>query len=309
MMKYAQIFMIALVFAGYLPCNGQEQSNLLKDSVKSETVISSQGPDRMVRTIKQDRYGNIWLASAGGMIRYDGKSFTYITDRINPARFFSVLEDRKGNFWFASVGSGVDYYDGKSLRNYTTRDGLASDRVTNIYEDGAGNIWFGTENGASRYDGKAFKNFKMNEASAVNQGDSVHQSVYLNQLPAAHWMHNDVNSIIEDKTGKFWFGTRGFTFIYDGKVYTALTRKDGKPFQNVRTIIRDKKGNIWLGGNDGLWKYDGSTFTNFSQKFVGYIYEEKQVIYGRVLKVVKTRIGYFPVMMKNHCQIKNRSLA
>ena len=45
---------------------------------------------------------------------------------------------------------------------------------------------------------------------------------------------------------------------------------------NVRSIIKDKKGNIWLGGYDGLWRYDGSTFTNFTQNFVGYIYEDRK---------------------------------
>jgi len=94
---------------------------------------------------------------------------------------------------------------------------------------------------------------------------------------------NEVNSIIEDKTGKFWFGTRGNTFVYVGKTFTVFTH-NGKPFSNVRTIIEDKKGNIWLGGPDGLWRYDpsaslrasGSTFTNFTQTFVGYIIEDKK---------------------------------
>jgi ligand-binding sensor domain-containing protein len=100
---------------------------------------------------------------------------------------------------------------------------------------------------------------------------------------------NDVNSIIEDRTGKFWFGTRGHAFVYDGNTFTKLTN-NGKPFTNVRSIIADTKGNIWLGGNDGLWRYDGSAaanfgnpfasnttaFTNFYQKFVGYIYEDKK---------------------------------
>ena len=78
-----------------------------------------------------------------------------------------------------------------------------------------------------------------------------------------------------DKTGTFWFGTGGDACIYDGKTFKILTH-DGKPFTNVRTIIGDKKGNVWLGGNDGLWRYDGRTFTNFTQNFVGYIYEDKK---------------------------------
>jgi ligand-binding sensor domain-containing protein len=162
----------------------------------------------------------------------------------------------------ASIGSGVYYSDGKSFRNYTTKQGLANNEVTCIYEDKSGTIWFGTQGGVSRYDGKSFRNYTTREG-----------------LPS-----NDVNSIIEDKTGKFWFGTRGYACIYDGKTFTILTNfafsifnnKDGTHFMNVRSIIEDKKGNIWLGGIDGLWRYDGSTFTNFTQNFVGNIYEDKK---------------------------------
>ncbi len=106
--------------------------------------------------------------------------------------------------------------------------------------------------------------------------DSVHISVYQQTIPESSWMHNDVNAIIEDKTGKLWFGTRGYACVYDGKTFTTITNKDGKPFANVRSIIKDKKGNIWLGGNDGLWRYDGHTYTNFTRNFVGYIYEDRK---------------------------------
>ncbi|HEY5392729.1 MAG TPA: two-component regulator propeller domain-containing protein, partial [Hanamia sp.] len=63
---------------------------------------------------------------------------------------------------------------------------------------------------------------------------------------------------------------------YDGKTFTTITNKDGKAFANVRSIIKDKKDNIWLGGYDGLWRYDGSTFTNFTQNFVGDVYEDRK---------------------------------
>ena len=148
--------------------------------------------------------------------------------------------------------------------------------MTHIYEDKAGNIWFGTEGGASRYDGKSFRNFKTKKGSTLAQSDSVHISVYQNRLPEDHWMHSDINAIVEDKTGKLWFGTRGYASVYDGKTFTTVTNTEGKPFTNVRSIIKDKKGNIWLGGNDGLWRYDGNSFTNFSQKFVVYIYEDRK---------------------------------
>ena len=276
-MKYVHAFvLLMLVFCTY--CKGQNKTELQKPNTRSKNkeVITSHGPKTITRNIIQDRKSNIWIAAFDGIFRYDGKSFTNITSKVGSARFFSALEDRKGNFWFASIGSGVYYYNGKNFRNFTTKDGLANDRVTNIYEDKTGNIWFGTEGGASRYDGKTFRNFKMKEGPLVTQTDSIHISVYQHRLPEAHWMHNDVNSIVEDKTGKLWFGTRGYACVYDGKTFTTVTNKDGKPFANVRSIIKDQKGNIWLGGNDGLWRYDGKTFINFTQKFVGYIYEDKK---------------------------------
>ncbi|WP_257659282.1 ligand-binding sensor domain-containing protein [Parapedobacter lycopersici] len=252
-MKYTPVYALLLMSVFFVSCNGQTQTNLPAGNSKPEddVTITSHGPSTIVRNIKKDSNGNIWIASWDGVFRYDGKSFNGITSEVSSARFFSVLEDRHGNFWFSSVGSGVYYYDGTSFRNFTTKDGLANDRVTEIFEDKSGNIWFSTEGGASRYDGQSFRNFTTKDG-----------------LP-----NNGVNSIIEDQAGKFWFGTREAASIYDGKTFTTLIHQ-GKPFKNVRSIIEDKKGNIWLGGSDGLWRYDGSTFTNFTQQFVGYIYED-----------------------------------
>lgn len=272
-MKTQHIYPLFLVLAFCTYCQGQNKTNFF--SSETQVVVVPQAPNSIVRTVKQDRNENIWLASAKGIFKYDGKSFTNITYKVSSARFFSVLEDQKGNMWFGSIGSGVYYYDGKSFKNFTTKEGLAGNSITCIYEDKAGNIWFGTADGASRYDGKSFRNFRMKEGPNLNGGDSARVSDVSVQ-DREIFRHNDVNVIVEDKTGKLWFGTRGYLRIYDGKTFTTLTNQDGKPFTNVRSIIEDKKGNVWLGGNDGLWRYDGSTFTNFTQNFIGYIYEDKK---------------------------------
>jgi ligand-binding sensor domain-containing protein len=209
------------------------------------------------------------MATFGGIFRYDGKSFTHVTSNVSSARFFSILEDSKGNFWLGSIGSGVYFYDGKSFQNFTTKEGLVNDEVTCIYEDKAGTIWFGLNGGASRYDGKSFRNYMMN-------GEFMTEEKTGKTFPNNTRPPNEVTSIIEDKTGKLWFGTRGNTFIYDGKTFTKVTINFNKPFTNVRTIIEDKKGTIWLAGNDGLWRYNGITFTQVTSNFVGFIHEDKK---------------------------------
>jgi ligand-binding sensor domain-containing protein len=85
----------------------------------------------------------------------------------------------------------------------------------------------------------------------------------------------EVNSIIEDKTGKFWFATRNNTFVYDGKTFTVVLNDEYKPFKNVREITQDTKGAIWLAGADGLSRFDGRTSTNFTKNFVSYVYEDR----------------------------------
>ncbi len=263
-MKYINLYALFLMSVLYTSCK-QKQTYPPPDIIKSEArdSVSSYGPTRMVRNVKQARNGDILIASYTGVWRYDGKLFTNITSAIKSPSFWDVLEDRNGNLWFASKDSGVYCYNGKSILHYTTRQGLSSNMALHIFEDRAGNIWFGS----SRYDGKAFRNFTTKDGFPSNR----------------------IRLLFEDKTGKLWFGAQGENmFVFDGKTYTVLKNKDGKAFNNVWGITEDRKGNIWFGASiiedkrgdtsfisQGLWRYDGSTYTKVSQKGAYGIIEDK----------------------------------
>jgi len=268
-MKHIQVYALLLMFVILTSC-GQSQTNLAKDNIKSE--IKDIGPNIMVRNIKKGNDGSILIAgpnnsSFGDVYRYDGSAFTNLTSQLGQHKFWDVLEDRKGNIWFTSTDSGAYYNNGKSIQHFTTREGLAHNRVMSVYEDKAGIIWFGTGDGISRYDGKSFKNIKNPNPSRVHKDGNWTNDVTWN---------NDITTITEDKTGKLWIGTRGATFVYDGKTFTALTH-NGKTFTNVWSIIEDRKGNIWLGDvTHGLWRYDGSTFTRVSERGTYAIIQDKK---------------------------------
>ena len=265
-------FLVMFIFC---TCNGQNQTNVPQDNVSkglySESQLkeaaTSKVPMSMVRNVKQARNGDILIASYLGVLRYDGTSFTNLTSKISSPRFSSfwdVLEDRKVNLWFATKDSGVYHLPAgeTSFQHFTTKDGLASNMALHIYEDRAGNIWFGG-GGLSRYDGKSFRTFTTKDG----------------------FSSNNIRLLLEDSTGKLWFGGHGENmFVYDarlngevgqGKTFTVLKNNDGKAFNNVWSIIEDKKGNIWFGA-DGLWRYDGRTFTKVSQRGVYAIIEDKK---------------------------------
>lgn len=60
--------------------------------------------------------------------------------------------------------SAYAFFD-KDVRLLTMQDGLVDNTVSCIYKDVDGFMWFGTNNGLSRYDGKTIKNFSPLEIS------------------------------------------------------------------------------------------------------------------------------------------------
>lgn len=54
--------------------------------------------------------------------------------------------------------SGYAFFE-KDIRVLTMQNGLADNTVSCIHKDSDGFMWFGTDNGLSRYDGKNMKNF------------------------------------------------------------------------------------------------------------------------------------------------------
>ncbi len=265
MRLFTFLFLLSMIFS----CKGQLINKISKE-VEIESTndsLSTYVPKNITRNIRQDKKGNIWIAAFDGAFRYDGKTFKNITEKISSDRFFSLLEDNKGNMWLGSIGSGVYLYNGKTIKNFNTKDGLINNEVLSICEDKIGNIWIGVNGGVSCYDGKSFRNFILANDTLIEDHTGI-------TIPNLQRPVHEVNTILEDKSGKIWLGTRDHSFVYDGKQFTTLKYND-KPFTNVRCIIEDNKGNILLGGSDGLWMYDGNNYTNITKDFVGYIYQDK----------------------------------
>jgi hypothetical protein len=182
-------------------------------------------PRVIIRTIREDRAGNIWFATFGGPIRYDGKSFTNFSEEVGLAktRVFSLLEARSGALWFGSITGGASRFDGKSVTKFTAKDGLANNDVVWIFEDRDANIWFATGAGVSRYDGKAMT------TSPRRTGSS-------------NWV------IRSPRRRRIWFGTQG------GISRRQVVRQSADRRATVREHSLDGRGpfrNLWFGGRAG----------------------------------------------------------
>ena len=225
-----QICTLLLLFNLVTSCNGQVKTDLQKSDPK--TIVG--GQPKMIRT-----------------------------QGIVSGNVYCDLQDKAGNIWFSTSGEGVYCYDGKSFTNFTTKDGLSDNDVSEIIEDKAGNILFGTKRGICKYDGKSF-------------------STYTENVDASK---KPISSLLEDSKGNLWFGVWGEgVYRYDGKIFTnflnndtpektfpLFLQKDDQPFnlgskyQLILDILEDKKGNIWFSSwnGGGVWQYDGKSFKNY----------------------------------------------
>jgi Two component regulator propeller len=85
----------------------------------------------------------------------NGKFFKLpIIDRIS-VHFIHFLKNKFNYIFFLSffiikLGASQDY----AYKNYSTKDGLAGNHVYHAVKDKEGYLWFATETGISRVDGK-----------------------------------------------------------------------------------------------------------------------------------------------------------
>lgn len=172
-----------------------------------------------VYSTMKDRRGNLWFGTqAMGVCRYDGKSFTWFTEKgLRGPAVLALFEDRNGIIWFGNNGKGLFRYDGTTLTNVTEEKGLSNPefiksgkvvpgtlaRVWAINEDNNGNLFIGTgDAGVWRYDGRNLINYSTTDG-----------------LP-----FQAVETIYKDKKGELWFGTNGEgVYKFNGKIFTKFT--------------------------------------------------------------------------------------
>ncbi|HKO80673.1 MAG TPA: two-component regulator propeller domain-containing protein [Chitinophagaceae bacterium] len=175
----------------------------------NETASGFLSTNHNVERILEDKAGNIWFGARTdkGVYRYDGKSVTKLElmelfqDGPKPKPHswgWPQLQDKNGNIWFTNWGGAYRYDPSASLRTGSksfTSFKFPNNGFTRIIEDKKGNLWFGGD-GIHRYDGKTFTHFSTKDG-LINP-----------------W----VWSILDDKTGKLWVGTRATgLYLFDGK--------------------------------------------------------------------------------------------
>ncbi|WP_282166412.1 EAL domain-containing protein [Shewanella japonica] len=138
------------------------------------------------------------------------------------------------------------------LETLTISDGLPSSSITTLYQQRDGFIWFGTDTGASRYDGVNFTNFQFSES------DKTHIS------------NNYITKIHEDRSGNIWIATEdGLNQLTQDNeiiIHNMISTQSSLGSSWIIEIYEQENGLLWFGTGSGLTQYNpqNKQFTAYS---------------------------------------------
>ena len=203
---------------------------------------------------------------------------------LSEQKVYKLLQDSKDYIWLGTA-NGLSRFDGKNFRNFTTHDNLASGGVTSIIEDSLGYIWFGHRSGGgiSIYNGNKFEQIAFDSLKITGDITSIVQIKdkiwFTSTSDGAIQADFPVNDIKHIKAKQFKgkeglsdqiYGSklqRDGSFICIADVGLRKYRPSENKFENYRMphlttyfnttcLLDDKKGNIWFGtDHGGIYKY------------------------------------------------------
>jgi signal transduction histidine kinase/ligand-binding sensor domain-containing protein len=227
---------------------------LSASTAPAQTVFSSRGepyifdqwtvndglPQNSVASIVQSSDGFIWLATNGGLVRFDGVRFVTF-DRITPTderayRITSVVESHDSSLWIATEdGELFRYRDGRFKPMIHRAHGEPMPPILAMSMDSSGQVWIGRARlGLARV------------MSMPSGEDSVVQSWL-----QPGWPQSTVSIVQASPDGSLWIGGTGLAQLMGAGIRTYQLPRGG-PEQIVTSLEIDETGEIWLTTSDGL---------------------------------------------------------
>ncbi len=158
------------------------------------------------------------------------------------------------------------------FKHIGTKDGLSQLSVMSIYQDNLGQMWFGTVEGASMFNGYKVSSFKPSESYRKDYllgnlilsitGDNAGNVFFISDNSLIQYnnkrqtfdqiVSSGVQSIFfcQDKT---WAGIRDSIYIYNAENKTLHLVSQLNKQGTLRKLFIDSENNLWVGTTNGLY--------------------------------------------------------
>ena len=231
-----------------------------------------------IRTLYEDRTGNVWLGTVynslrildikNSLIAMPYRGFVPTKQRIGENVVNTILEDTFGNYWLGTrAGVYLKEKESDSIKRILYKSTITGSNyygsIFSLLFDHHGRIWFG---GAKGYKPVILK---------YNKNSNTFDSTDYPLKEVMQKSGTGVWKFLEDSKHRIWIGTTNGVFLIDepSEKISHFFYKADDPWslsQNETWVIfEDHSGNIWIGtmgGGLNLWNQQTGNFSHFMQE-------------------------------------------
>jgi len=238
-------------------------------------------PQNTVHAILQTRDGYIWLATEGGVVRFDGTRFL-VYDRQNTPELKSnniraLAEGGEGALWIATA-DGLVRFRGAEHAGFTTREGLPSNNVWSVHLDKGGELWAATTDGLARFESNHFTAVAdsggeigaLTESRegllwiATQDGLKIFRKGRFEEALQARVTKGEAEVLLSDSVDRLWIGTAKGLVVQSGAKSILYTTSEGLPSNHITALYEDREGSVWAGTDAGAARIAGGKVERFS---------------------------------------------
>jgi ligand-binding sensor domain-containing protein/signal transduction histidine kinase len=239
----------------------------------------------VVQSVCGDESGGLWTAfNAHGVTCW----FTNSAQDFGVGRgsnAWTILVDRKQQIWVGTRGEGLFQFQTNHFQPAPGAE-ILGQHIFALFEDRAGQLWAGTQNGLARWNGQDWKIYTTHDGLSENIVRAIAEdaeggfwigteSQGLNFFKAEKFISfqaagnglpgNDISCLYLDQDGVLWVGTsgHGLARFYKGR-WNRYSTDNGLASNSIDYIIEDDAGCLWIGSNAGLMRIQKQSLNDFA---------------------------------------------
>ncbi len=252
------------------------------DRIRRKVFSSPAGlPDAVAQSIAADAAGGLWVAFNSHGMSYWLTNATTSYGIGTSSNAWTVLVDHRQQVWAGTRGEGLFKFAAGYFQPVFTAQKVGRE-IFVLYEDRAGTLWAGGENGLGKFDGTNWNFLTANDglpASSVRAlADDAQGNLWIGterdglfQLNAGKITPmpapvNDISCLLADADGGLWVGTsgHGLARFQNGSWKVCSTINGGLASDSIGYFVDDDAGNLWLGSYEGLMRVAKKSFADFA---------------------------------------------
>ncbi len=256
-------------------------------------------PQNSILSLFQDKDGYLWCGTQHGLVRFDGYSFTSVTEdkQFISNGISSIIQDRDGSIWIGTLGAGIIILRDGISKSFKGNSQLKSNYISCIEKTKNNEIIVCSN--------KEIRLFLGDSSRSLSSELNLQEQLFTIQCIDKNgkiWIVGEQEGLFSFQEGKlskethlnnkfqsirnfYWVSDTEYILIDSGRLVKYFPEEsrsvkiEGAANLNVRKIALDQDGNLWIAGNNkGLFLLKDQTLIKFPSGD-GVIYNLLSTVY------------------------------